>query len=375
MIVAVLAALVGVALVLTVLYEAVQVMQLPRRGQRRARLVPLFFGATWGAWSAVGRRFRNDVTREAFLSHYGPLSMVLLLVLWSGSLILGFGIVQWAVHHGGPAPASFGDAVYTSGTTFFTLGFGDLTPTAPLGKALAVIEAGTGFGLIAVIIGYLPVLYQLFSRRETHVILLDARAGSPPTGVALLLRHARLESMGELDSLLREWERWAAELVESHLSYPMLGYYRSQYENQSWLAALTAILDACAVMLTGLEGVRTFQARMTFAAARLAVVEMVRVFRLHPREHGGPAPVRPSRLSGEEFARLQRCLAEEGIPLTEPDAEETLGAFRAAYEPFLVALAAYLISPLPPWTAPDANLDNWQRSRHGREVKDLIDEA
>ena len=372
MIVAVLAAVAGAALVLTVLYEAFQVMLLPRRGQRRARLVPLFFGATWGAWSAVGRRFRNEVTREAFLSHYGPLSMVVLLVLWSGSLILGFGVIQWAVHHGGPAPASFGDAGYTSGTTFFTLGFGDLTPTAPLGKALAVVEAGTGFGLIAVIIGYLPVLYQLFSRRETHVILLDARAGSPPTGVALLVRHARLDSLPEVDALLHEWERWAAELVESHLSYPMLGYYRSQYENQSWLAALTAVLDASALILTGIRGVRAFQARMTFAAARLAVLEMVRVFNVHP---GAAAAADPARLPATEFARLRGCLAEEGMHFTDADAEATLGAFRATYEPFLAALAEYLISPLPPWTAPDANLDNWQRSREGAVVKELIDEV
>lgn len=364
----------GLALIVTVLYEAFQVMLLPRRGQRHARLVPLFFRATWGAWAALGRRIRSTVAREAFLSHYGPLSMVLLLVLWSASLILGFALEQWTLNLHAHPPVPFGEALYTSGTTFFTLGFGDYAPRAGVAKALAVIESGTGFGLIAVIIGYLPVLYQLFSRRETHVILLDARAGSPPTGLTLLSRHARLDGERELETFLHEWERWAAELVESHLSYPMLGYYRSQYENQSWLAALAAVLDACAIILTGVTGIRTFQARMTFAASRLAIVEMVRVFRVHPPVPAGDGAT-TGRLSHEEFARLRRCLADEGLTVTDDDAESTLGAFRATYEPFLVALAAYLLAPLPPWTAPETMLDNWQRTREGKVVKELIDEV
>ena len=118
---------------------------------------------------------------------------------------------------------------------------------------LAVVEAGTGIGFIAIVIGYLPVLYQLFSRREAHVIQLDARAGSPPTATTMLSRHAESGGLDKLEDLLREWEIWCSDLLESHLSYPMLVYYRSQHDNQSWLAALTAVMDSCALILVGVE--------------------------------------------------------------------------------------------------------------------------
>ena len=128
--------------------------------------------------------------------------------------------------------------------TFFTLGFGDLTPQGPTGRALAVAEAGIGFAFLAVVISYLPVFYQAFSKREVTISLLDARAGSPPTAGSLLLRLAPGRNFEALDRFLQEWERFAAEVLESHLSFPLLSYYRSQHDNQSWLAAMTTILDA-----------------------------------------------------------------------------------------------------------------------------------
>ena len=151
-------------------------------------------------------------------------------------------------------PASpVGEQVYMSGVTFFTLGYGDIVPHSSAARSLAVVEAGTGIGFIAVVIGYLPVLYQLFSRREAHVIQLDARAGSPPTATTMLSRHAEGGGLDKLEDLLREWEIWCSDLLESHLSYPMLVYYRSQHDNQSWLAALTAVMDSCALILVGVE--------------------------------------------------------------------------------------------------------------------------
>ncbi len=136
--------------------------------------------------------------------------------------------------------------LYMSGTTFFTLGLGDVVPRSDLARFLTVVEAGIGFAFLAVVIGYLPILYQAFSRREVEVSLLDARAGSPSSAVELLRRHAGVEGADDLCQLLRGWEHWSAELLESHLSYPSLGYFRSQHEHQSWVAALTTILDACA---------------------------------------------------------------------------------------------------------------------------------
>jgi len=269
----------GSLLICVVIHDAFEVMLLPRRVRRQLRLVRIFFRVTWWPWSTAGNRLQPGDMRDAFLSLYGPLSLLLLLLLWAAALIFGFGILQWALE-AGPLHSSLPNQLYFSGVTFFTLGYGDIILQTPLSKVAAVIEAGTGFGFIAVVIGYLPVLYQLFSRRETHVIQLDARAGSPPTAATLLCRHQQGGGLDDLYTLLRSWEQWSAELVESHLSYPMLSYYRSQHDNESWLAALTAVMDACALLMVGLKGMRTFQARMTFASGRLAVVELSRFTRL-----------------------------------------------------------------------------------------------
>ena len=161
-----------------------------------------------------------------------PLSLVMLIGSWVIGLIAGFALIQHSLAFG-VNPVGFGANLLLSGDTFFTLGNGSLTSMSKVRRSVAVFEAGTGLGFLAIVIGYLPVLYQLFSRRETHIIMLDSRAGSPPNATALLSRHR--DSTHALDELLQEWERWSAEVVESHLSYPMLSYYRSQHDNQSWL--------------------------------------------------------------------------------------------------------------------------------------------
>jgi hypothetical protein len=260
-----------------------------------------------------------------------------------------------------------------SGTTLVTLGYGDFTPHTGITKAIAVGEAATGFGLLAVVIGYLPVLYQLFSRRETHVMQLDGRAGSPPTAAALLYRHASNQALHKLDYLLLDWEKWSAELVESHLSYPMLSFYRSQHPNQNWLAALAAITDCCVIVMVGLRDVPAFQAKMTFAMARLAMVELCRVFHLSPIPHS------EDRIVHGDFQALDAQLSASGLAwLDPPAAHHKVAEFDATYEPFLQALAKFLIIDLPSMAPRSENgngLDNWQRSVRGRSAKSLVEQA
>src|SRR5213079_306527 len=176
----------------------------------------------------------------------------------------------------------------------------DVVPRTPIAKTLTVIEAGTGFAFLALVIGYFPVIYQAFSRREMAISLLDARAGSPPTAGELLWRYRWDKSGDALAELLREWERWAADVLESHLSYPALAYFRSQHYNQSWLGALTTILDASALIMVGRErgGHCARQAALTFAMARHALVDLAQVFNTPPHQ---PA----ERLAGADFPRLQ----------------------------------------------------------------------
>src|ERR1035438_1673682 len=264
----------SVVVLLVILHDAFEVMLLPRRVKSRLRIVRMFFRFTWLIWSRLARRIGSEDRRHNYLSLYGPLSMVWLLVVWAGGLVVGFGTLYWALDPGQPVRLSWPNEIYFSGVTFFTLGYGAVLPHTGTEKLLAVLEAGTGLGFIAIVIGYLPVLYQLFARREAKVIMLDATAGSPPSAMTLLVRHADGESLRELEDLLHEWQQWCAELMESQLSYPMLAFYRSQHDNQSWLAALTTIMDSCALLMVGFKGVRTFRARLAFSTARQAVIEI-----------------------------------------------------------------------------------------------------
>ena len=348
-------ALAGAVWIVVIVWDAFEAIVLPRRVTRRLRPTRFFYHVTWIAWSAVARRLGPGGRRETYLSFYGPLSVLLLLAAWALSLILAFALVQWGL--GSPLTTVDGgtllEHVYLSGETFFTLGLGDVAPTSRLARAIVVAEAGLGFGFLALVIGYVPVLYQAFSRREIEITLLDARAGSPPSAEALLRRHARDHE--ELADLLANWERWGAETMESQLSYPVLSYFRSQHDNQSWLAALTTILDASALVMVGIEGACARQAELTFAMARHAVVDLAQVLRRRPR---APAV---DRLAREELRKLRAALAADGVVLDDSDAaEDKLAELRAMYEPYVAALAAHLLMPLPQWRVRDDGRHNWR---------------
>jgi hypothetical protein len=297
--------------------------------------------------------------RERFLGYFGPISLLLLLVVWALALILGFAMLHWSI---GPAlqissgGEGFWTAVYMSASTFCTLGLGDVTPVTPASRTVTVFEAGTGFGFLALIISYLPVLYQAFSRREVNISLFDARAGSPPSAVELLRRYAEVDNISEVITLLSDWEKWAADLMESHLSYPVLGYYRSQHDNQSWISALTTILDTCSLVILGISGLPEWQARLTFAMARHVAVDISQVFRIPPRP---PA----ERLDLADMERLRTSLAAVGLVLQDgEDSYLRLSHLRAMYEPYVNSLAGFLLMPLPPWLPRPKHSDNWQTS-------------
>jgi voltage-gated potassium channel Kch len=356
--------LIGVAgsitLIFLILLDSFETTVLPRRVTHRFRFARLFYAVTWSVWRTVALRIPAGKAREAFLSLYGPSSLLGLLTTWVLGLIFGFASLHAALGTGFRSPdgqPGFGALLYWSGVTFFTLGYGEITPASPLGQALAVVEAGLGFGFLAIIIGYLPVIYQVFSSREVTIALLDARAGSPPTAAQCLLRLARSGNLTALDPFLAEWERWAAELLESHLSFPVLSYYRSQHDNQSWLAALTAVLDTCAFLIVQVKGHNPYQAQLTFAMARHAAVDLALVLRTTPLVPGS------DRLAGTQLQELRRQLQSAGLGLHQGMAVDArLAELRGMYEPFVNALAQRLLFTLPPVFAETTPADNWQRS-------------
>jgi Ion channel len=352
--------IVGAILILVILQDAFEAIVLPRRVARRVRLTRLFYLATWVPWSLLTRGIKKRKRRDAFLGLFGPLSLLVLLGVWATGLVFGFAMIHWAAGSSVISPDSgsgFGIDLYLSGTTFFTLGLGDVVPVGSLARAITVIEASMGFGLLAMVISYLPVLYQSFSRREVHISMLDARAGTPPTVGELLKRHREGENMEGLDQLLRDWEHWSADLLESHLSYPVLCFFRSQHDNQSWLASLSTVLDTCSLVMVGIEGLPRWQAQLTFKMARHAVVDLAQVFNTSPLHDGG------DRLSPAERERLRTMLSQYGVVLrNEPRDNDTLDELRAMYEPYVKVLSDYLLMPLPPWLPKAQAVDNWQTS-------------
>ncbi len=355
----VLAIIVSFLLILAVLQDGFESIILPRRVSRRFRFSRQFYTSTWLLWSWGARKLRGN-RREFYLGYFGPLSLIILLILWAVLLIMGFTLLQWGMGSLLNAPekqVTLGTYLYMSGVTFTTLGFGDVVPLSALGRLVAVLEAGTGFGFLALIIGYVPVIYQAFSRRETHISLLDARAGSPSSATELLRRHYREQRSEVLVEYLQGWEQWCAEVLESHLSYPVLTYYRSQHERQSWLAALTTILDTCALLIIGFENVSLPNARFTFAIARHAAVDLAQIY------GAPPLTSTQSRLPPADFARMSDALAQVELHLLHPeDAEARLAEIRLIYEPFVTALAQHLLVNIPPWIAPTRTVDDWQTS-------------
>jgi hypothetical protein len=357
--------IVGIACIFSGLLDAFETVILPRRANGRFRFTRLFYIVTWRPWRWVARRVHHARKRETMLSFYGPLSLVFLIAGWAAALILGFGLVYFAF------PAPFADPhglrhpfitdMYASGTTIFTLGLGDVVPRIVAVRCLVVLESGIGLGFVALVIGYFPVLYGAFSRREVNIALLDARAGSPPTAYELIKRHSFEGGSAALVLLLEEWERWSAELLESHISYPLLCLFRSQHTSQSWLSALTAILDTCALLIASVQEHSARQAQLTFAMARHALVDLSQILSQKP------GAAQEDRLPADQYASIYDKLCSAGVRVCR-DAQSgaRLNELRQLYEGYAEALSRYLV--LPPFFIEHPKKDNWLTVAKVREA-------
>src|SRR5271168_699925 len=350
--------LLGVAMFMFVIWDAFEAIILPRRVTRKFRFTRFFYRTSWKLWKLIISVVQAPKRRESLLGFYGPMSLLVLVGIWAVGLVLSFGLMQFGagsavlINNG---PSGFNTDMYLSGTTFFTLGLGDVLPRSWLARFLVVTEAGFGFGFLAAIIGYLPFIYGSFATRETNISLLDSRAGTPPTAGELLRRHSYPHGQQALAALLKDWERWCAELMESHLSYPVLAFFRSQHDNQSWVASLTSILDTCALVIVGIEGTCEKQAELTFAIARHAVADLAQVFGT------SPVPLPYDRLPPETLRHIRGVLAENGLKLRDGEAaDQKLIKLRNMYESYIYSLGTYLSQPLPPWIPLKQGKDNWQ---------------
>jgi hypothetical protein len=350
----------GWILVLAALSDAFVTIVIPKTVERRFSFSGAFYNTAWNVWHFLAAHLRDGKFRLGLLSAFAPISLLFLFATWAGIIILGFALVHIGQNSLG-ATRGIGDTLYFSGETFFTLGYGDMTANHGMGRFVSVLEAGTGFAFLAIVIGYIPVLYNHFSEREHQIVLLDAHAGSEPSSGELLKRHCQGDAMEDLIVILKEWELWSAKQLEAFLSYPPLAFYRSQHDHQSWLNALTAILDTCSLIEIGFVGDfpwqsrLRFQAQATFAMGRHVIVDLAYI--------AGAAPEFrcPSRLPDTTLFELSAMLEQAGIPLRQ-ERLQILESRRAMYEPYCISLARDLFLTLPSWMAMPGAMDNWQFS-------------
>src|SRR6266511_4120347 len=341
----------GVLLLLVTLVEVFRTLVMPRASRARFRLTRFMFRMTWRPWRWLGVRRGTMEGRERILAAAAPFFFLILLAAWASMAVVSYALILWspAFIHGvnGPGAGSFVTALYFSGSSLFTIGFGDVVATGWT-RAIVVIEGATGLGLVAVVIAYLPVLYQAFNRREVGVLLLDARAGSPPSGHELLRRAAAAHDKQNLGDLFREWERWSADILETHLSYPMLAFFRSPHDNTSWVTSLGAVLDAATLILSVMDKEPMAAAQNLYATGNHAVEDLFYFFRIEERQ---------PMIERDEFDEVLRDFKDLGIPLLPPDESwERFNELRAGYGGRLDALAVMLVAPPAQWIGDRSSL-------------------
>ena len=333
---------IGVVIVGVVLVDVFQTIVVPRPSPGR-RLTRYIVRPSWRLWRWLGESMKEQgLNRDGFYGLYAPGAAILGLIVWLALLVLGYGLIFFAIRGElDPAPANFGSAMYFAGTSILTLGYGDIVASGPLARGVSLVAAANGLGLVALVVTFLFSLFASYQRRERLVVTLSARAKAPPSAVTLLESYARLEMVDQLPALFAEWERWEAEVLDSHVAYPLLGYFRSSHDNVSWLSALGAVLDAAALVLTTIRGVPRGQAELTKRGGAHLVEDIANILGL---EGDG------SSVDRGEFDEAYGRLGRAGYQLEDADvAWRNFERARRTYAGRLGALAAYWATPATVW--------------------------
>jgi hypothetical protein len=348
----------GITLVSIVLFDVFESVILPRRTGSLFRLAPHLLIFLWPIWRRIGLRMQPAWRREDFLGTFAPFTIVLLLVVWFTALIIGFGLILHALHDQlEPRVVDYETAFYLAGTSLLTIGFGDIVATAAPARIAVLLAGAAGLTIVALVIALAFNLYASFARREVLVLVLDSRAGVPPSGVMLLETYGRHRIIDELAATFGQFELWTAEMLDSHLAYPILPFFRSSHDGQSWVGALGAVLDA-ATLLTTVVSDDSCQhddvlrkgrasAEMMYSIGCHALIDLtqVRAFRNRFDLTGQGAAIERA-----EFDTACRQLAVAGYPTLCSD--ESWQAFvkrRTVYATRLNLLARYFASPPTQW--------------------------
>ena len=338
----VLIGLAGLVCLSLVLWDVFQGIVVPRPTPGRLRIARYVVPPTWRLWRAFAMRTRTGLARDALLGLFAPGAAILLLLMWLAGLVLGYGLVFYALRGGlTPSPGTLIDALYFAGSAVLTIGTGDIVATGGLARLVVLAASATGLGLVALVVTFLFSLFASYQRREILVVTLSARAKSPPSAIALLETQAGLGLVEELPALFERWEEWTAEVLDSHVSYPLLGYFRSSHDNVSWISALGAVLDAAALVLTTIRGVPRGHAKITKRVGAHLVEDISNNLRLAGDGSG---------VDEGQFDEVYQRLVKAGYEL-EPEAQawRAFARARASYAGRLQALADYWATPATVW--------------------------
>jgi len=339
----------GIAIIGNVLYDVFQSIVVPRPTPARFRIARFFSILIWPRWRALGLRLKPE-RRDRWIGAYAPVIVASLLVAWVAGLILGYGLVLFALApHVQPEPKSLWTAMYFAGVSLLTIGYGDIVATGGLARLVVVLAGVTGLGVVALAISFIFSLYSTFQRREAQVLLLDARAGAPPSGVNLLETVKQLGLEHEPERIFIEWERWAAEVLDTHLAYPLLAFFRSSHDNESWVSALGAVLDAATLVMTTLDEGPKGEAKMLYSIGQHLVDDLSRYFGRPVNREAGRAG-RGVAIEREEFDQARDRLAAAGYKLLPPEQSwARFSSVRSTYADSLNAMARFWAAPPAQW--------------------------
>jgi hypothetical protein len=332
----------GIAVLALVVWDVFETIVVPRPTPGWFRIARYIVRSLWTAWRGFAIRQRSDRRRDVLLGLFAPATTMILLAVWLAVLILGFGLLLFGLRTElRPIPTNLGTSIYFAATSVLTLGFGDIVAVGAPARVAIVLAAGAGLGIVALVVTFLFSITASYQRREIRVVMLQSTAGAPPSAIALLEGYARLGMVAQLPELFREWQQWSAEVLDSHVAFPLLCFFRSSHDNLSWLSALGAVLDAAALVLTTISDLPRGEAEL----AKLGGAHLV-----EDLSNLGFQGASSDGIDRDSFDIAYRRLAEAGYTLNDPDVSwERFGRARATFAARLEAMAEY-------WAVPSTSL-------------------
>ena len=357
-------AVLGLTLIVIVFYDLFQTVVLPRPAVGKIQLARRVVRPMWLMWRWVSQRSSRLERSEARLAAFAPVALLTLFLIWAAALILGYGLVlNGLAQQIRPSPPDFITSIYISASTLVPLAYGDFVPEGFLARGTIIAESATGVVLAALAITLLFSLYESFRSREELVVSLDALAGAPPTAVQLLETTAKHHMRPPLDDTFDDWRKWSAMVLESHLAYPLLIYFRSSHDNEAWINSFGAVMDAAVLTLSTIDDGADGPAHLMFTVGNHLVEDMSWVFNIKSSDD-------PIVERSEYDAAVQR-LTNVGYRIRDLDAGwKKFAEMRAKYATGLNQMALWLAIPPAQWIGDRSYLPHrakrTPRTRRGR---------